>query len=407
MIELKLEDDGNKDQAPEVQKIDIWADTSAGYSLGQEAAPVFMDGEVSEEKGKKKRLIFLLGFLIVIGAFWVSEDYLPEGEDPVEFVMSFFTEGLEKDSFEVVESKAVAPVAEVADVREATAAQAPAEQDITGEVTPSSKVGVDSRGVPLNPYWSLPNQLEGEIPSLGRVWSAQEEDSWRAGIMHRFLWQRYRTVEIVKEERLAGSEAIFLEALNESKLWLRMKAVMGLADFGFSVSFAATEKALGDAPTAQVQKFLKRFVKKSTVGERYILRQIIRLVDEKSRRIILAALSKYPSRLRDLYLVAGSYDPGRRVAMWSQKNMPSMKSTDYNHYQGVVLGKEEFVLAESVVTTPSSAPVETNKALAPARNDLLEIENVEIYDPLGDEFKNAGKKRKANQADTIDFDEVI
>ncbi len=177
--------------------------------------------------------------------------------------------------------------------------------------TPVAPAPAPVASVPGNPYWLLPNQLA--VPGPGRSWTASEEEAWRAGLMHRFTWQRYKTVLDVRRARLAGSEAILWDALEERKLWTRMQAVFGLADFGIPVSLEVVEKAVGNTRPETFTSYLQRFVPKSTESERYVLRHAVRVVDEAARGMILRILDRADDPMRDLYLAAASDDPGLLV----------------------------------------------------------------------------------------------
>jgi hypothetical protein len=241
---------------------------------------------------------------------------------------------------------------------------------------PANRAGFDANGNPLNPYWNLPNHLEFPPNPMSRVWTAQEEEAFNARILHRFQWQRYRAVRDVATERLSGSETVLWEALEQPKLWTRMRAAAALADFGFELSFASAEKALGNAENSLVSRFLQRFTERSTLGDRYLLRQIIRLVDERGRLAILKALAKYPGDLRDLYMVAAQFDPGPSIKEWSRFKTPEIAPGDYRTYKNIVLGKQ--VYHHDSIAPPASGELQKTKK-AGSESDLLKIDNIEIY----------------------------
>ncbi len=246
--------------------------------------------------------------------------------------------------------------------------------------TPSSVVALDGAGNPINPYWTLPNRLEEVAATANRRWTSQEEESFFVGMEHRFQWQRYRTVRDVARARLVGSEVILWAALDQPKFWMRMRAAAALGDFGLETSFDVAEKALGKASDALIHRFLQRFVDNSSEGERYLLRQIIRIVDEPSRLSILQALRRHPDPLRDLYMVAGQYDPSPRIKEWVRRNAPEIEPFTYHHYRQVVLGKEPYLSPSPVRQGVSPAvPLATMPAPDGEKKGLLKIESVEIY----------------------------
>ena len=164
-----------------------------------------------------------------------------------------------------------------------------------------------------NPYVDLPNRMLVDKPQFSRAWSPQEEEVWRSGLTHQFAWQHYKTVQDVIVLRLAGSDAILWEALNSPRLWVRMKAVIGLAQFGMNVDSDTALRALGDERPSLVANYFKRFTISSTPSERFIMRYALRTVGPHARRHIIKALAVRRDELSDIYLVAGTIDKDYRV----------------------------------------------------------------------------------------------
>lgn len=169
-----------------------------------------------------------------------------------------------------------------------------------------------------NPYLGLPNRLVGEIAPLARKWSPQEEAVWHRGITHSFPYQHYKTVRDVVRARLAGSDVVLWGALDDDKLWVRMWAVCGLADFGIELEGSSVIKAIGSAHTDLTRNFFKRFISKSTAGQRYVMRYALPIVAPQTRLVIYQALLSQRDDLSDLYLVAASLDPDRMMSRWAK-----------------------------------------------------------------------------------------
>ena len=129
-----------------------------------------------------------------------------------------------------------------------------------------------------NPYLELPNRFSDNRKPPGRIWSPQEEEVWRSGIIHQFAWQQYKTVQDVITLRLAGSEAILWEALNNPRLWTRMLAVVGLVRFGANVDSQTVLRALGEERPSLVANYFKRFTVKSDSSQRFVMRYAVRTV---------------------------------------------------------------------------------------------------------------------------------
>ncbi len=179
--------------------------------------------------------------------------------------------------------------------------------------------------LPPNPYRDLRNAYDVPPLALGKVWTKDQQQELRTQQRHPFHYQRYRLIGDVAEKRLKGSEVILWEALKSKKLWIRMKAVMGLADFGFPLQtkkevLALHTKsvviALGKEPSERVENFFKRFITKNTSGERYVMREAMRVVDKRSRFVILQALARVNDRMTPQYLAAAAKDPSKKIERW-------------------------------------------------------------------------------------------
>lgn len=186
-----------------------------------------------------------------------------------------------------------------------------------------------------NPYLGLPNRLSGDIAPLARKWSPQEEAVWHRGITHSFPYQHYKTVQDVVKSRLAGSDVVLWDALNDDKLWVRMWAVCGLAEFGIEIDGASVNKAIGTARPELVRNFFKRFIGKNTAGQRYVMRYALPVVGPQTRLVIYRALLNQRDDLSDLYLVAASLDPDRRLSRWANRTLQRLyiPRTEIDNYR--------------------------------------------------------------------------
>ena len=186
-----------------------------------------------------------------------------------------------------------------------------------------------------NPYLGLPNRLIGDIAPLARKWSPQEEAVWHRGITHSFPYQHYKTVRDVVRTRLAGSDVVLWDALDDDKLWVRMWAVCGLADFGIEIDGPSVTKAIGSARSDLIRNFFKRFIGKSTAGQRYVMRYALPVVAPSTRLVIYRALLSQRDDLNDLYLVAASLDPNRRLSRWAKNTLRRLyiSQTEIDNYQ--------------------------------------------------------------------------
>ena len=185
-----------------------------------------------------------------------------------------------------------------------------------------------------NPYLELPNRMPNNNLQFARAWSIQEEEVWRSGLTHQFVWQQHKTVQDVITLKLAGSDAILWEALNNPRLWTRMKALIGLAKFGMKVDGNTVLQALGEEHPSLVANYFKRFTVKNGAAERFVMRYALRTVGPRARRHIIKALVVGRDELSEIYLVAATLDKDRRVRRWAEaelrrQNLPLGKVEEY------------------------------------------------------------------------------
>ncbi len=239
------------------------------------------------------------------------------------------------------------------------------------QAKPAPVVTPQPSGPPANPYWALPN-IKPAIPPLGPSWSAQDEEIYRAGMTHRFNYQKYKAVVSVRRGRLAGSETILREAMGEPKLWTRMQAAFGLVEMGVDFDLAMTRRLIADAKSWQIHNYVKRLQKQPAQAELFVLRQMVRLVDERTRLLILQILHQHHDPLAGLYLTAAAYDPGQRVNGWAKGVMAEgmIAANDLEHYQRVVMGIESYrapllaVAPKPAVTTQAKTTEYTVEKIA-------------------------------------------
>ncbi|MEZ4742717.1 MAG: HEAT repeat domain-containing protein [Bdellovibrionota bacterium] len=353
------------DQATEVSadvpQMDLWGeyDDSFDFTLPPEtsnfvSAPL---EQVVEKKNSNRLPLIVAAFLCLVGGGYVLLEDSPSQDGILDSFGEIFKQLVNifdsQDSSESVNKK----------------------PQIVNKVKPVLP-GESQVKAPDNPYWSLPNHIVGDQEPMSRVWAPQEEQSLNAGLGHRFNYQRYRTVLSIRDMRLAGSESVLWDALNEPKLWVRMRAAMALADFGFELSLDVIEQTLGNASSSLVANFFKRFVGKSTHGERYVLRQALRVLDERGRLVVLKVLKSQPNKLNNLYLVAAQFDPGKKVTDWLRYNQPELTPSEYLNYKQIVLGRAVYQMPKKQNIEPVEVP-EPNSSTS----DLLDIDGIEIYSP--------------------------
>lgn len=260
-----------------------------------------------------------------------------------------------------------------------------------------------------NPYWTLPNKLLGAKTQLRRTWTAEEEETWRAGLAHKFSYQRWKTVMDVKERRFKGSDAILWDALQDEKFWTRMQAAVGLAEFNVEVSLQSLESVMAKARSELVRDFFERFVKKPSAGSAYVMRQVVRLLDERGRHMALRGIDRSKDELRDLYLIAATQDPAPRIRRWADEALRSrpVKDGKWDELLAVIKGETDGAyLVAHVKNRAEKAPEGRDNGKLMTEDDLdkelAELESkggdVEFYD------EQPPEALEASDEETFDYE---
>jgi hypothetical protein len=215
----------------------------------------------------------------------------------------------------------------------AAQAQAQAEsdaQDGTGDEADGDdadqigNVDVDVR----DPYRIIANELdEDALKALNRrrrAMSVTEEQGWKAALDHKFPYQHYRAVEEMRTFRAVGSESVLRLALDDKRFWVRMNAAIALVESGVPLMASEVEKAVKNPATRAERRdllngYFQRFTRSSNMAERYVLKFALPLVPDAARTEILQALANAGDPDVELFMIAGSFDPSRRVQRWATK----------------------------------------------------------------------------------------
>lgn len=185
-------------------------------------------------------------------------------------------------------------------------------------------VDVDVR----DPYRIIANELdEDALKSLNRgrrAMSVTEEQGWKAALDHKFPYQHYRAVEEMRTFRAGGSESVLRLALDDKRFWVRMNAAIALVESGVPLMASEVEKAVKNPATKAERRdllngYFQRFTRSSNMAERYVLKFALPLVPDAARIEILQALANAGDPDVELFMIAGSFDPSRRVQRWATK----------------------------------------------------------------------------------------
>jgi len=333
-------------------KIDLPAVGNPGFNPMDQNAPsaVSRISPISSPAGRYLRLgaLFLGSFIVVGGAVFYLNSVMQHDADshadlklddkpdpgaktpagaPVEKEESLFA-GILHPVLEMLglaeeEQPAALPDKPAAAKVAAKAAPKPAKSasetgDENDEGYPDGNVDVAVR----DPYRVIINEIDkdalGALNKARRPMSVIEQDGWRAGVDHKFQYQHYRAVEEMRAYRAAGSEDILRRALDDSSLWVRMTAAFALVESGVPLMASEIEKAVGQQERRNLLNgYFQRFTRSNNLAERYVLKFALPLVPEAARVDILKALVNGGDPDAELFVIAGSFDPSRRVRAWA------------------------------------------------------------------------------------------
>ena len=184
--------------------------------------------------------------------------------------------------------------------------------------------------------WSqVKNELGGELPQRGARLSADQEATLTAGLTHEFNYQRYKTVLDLAATNAPGSEELLRQALESKKFWTRMRALIALADMGDQVTDDDVREALGDAHSELRARFFKRFEKSPcSVGCFFVARAALKHLDAHGRKQALRVVSREASDIRDVYMIAATFD-GHEVVRQTAQNWLATRQIDPAVWQDV------------------------------------------------------------------------
>ena len=220
-------------------------------------------------------------------------------------------------------------------------------------------------------------------------WDVDREEVWRDKLSSKFIYQQYSVLKEVRDARLRGSEVLLWDMLEGRKVWLRMKALMALADFGEKVTMRDTQTAIGDARQSTLANFFKRFRAKASVGELFVLRQLVRTLDSRARFEVLKVLSNQRDVFTNIYLTAATYDPIFDFSM-AKRQTASLAEAEFTALVEVIQQKAVFEVQQSL---QQDAPVKEAGAISQeeldesSKEDLDDGQDEVAPDETGEEFE--------------------
>ena len=89
---------------------------------------------------------------------------------------------------------------------------------------------------------------------------------------------------------MKGSEILLYESLDQPKLWIRMEALIGLAELGVKYGINTAQRAVSEARLSLQKNYFKRYQENLSIPERYTLTQLLKISQAPVRVQILANL---------------------------------------------------------------------------------------------------------------------
>jgi hypothetical protein len=237
-------------------------------------------------------LIVFVSLALVFGAL-----YLYLGDELITKLMS----ALSLTDETMISDKSATPAPTTTTRRPKVAAKAEADPESAKNKTE----GQPYEEIPGNPYWKLPNPGPIASENLTQM-TAQQNESWRAGLNHPFPYQRLKSTQDMRSKRVGGSSVILYEALAQPKFWTRMEALHGIAEQGIAIDTESMKAAIGDARSDLVKNYFKRFRTNYNETTAHIMRQALRVVDGHARFVILSNLLIRRNEVNEQYLYAAS-----------------------------------------------------------------------------------------------------
>lgn len=191
--------------------------------------------------------------------------------------------------------------------------------------------------------WSMvTNQMGSQALPRGTTLTADQEASFKDGLRHEFNYQRYKTVLDLAALRAPGSQELLREALASKKFWIRMRAIIALADMGEDITDDDIKQALGNAHAELRARFFKRFEKSScSVGCFFVVRASMKHLDSSGRAQLVKVVARERSDAADVFMVAATFDGDERVRATANELIASL-DIDQSVWQDV---KNKYGLA--------------------------------------------------------------
>ena len=292
--------------APHQGKTDFWNNhqqaTNSGVANLDPPVGVFVH-DVEVESGSSRLVrgaIWFVGVLFTLTLGYVVWNFVANDQTP--------SQSLSKLWNLVMGAEDVAPVVEKPKVKKKLVAADPV-NDETVHVKP-----VVSGRILANPYEHLENQMSDTHRRRTGVLTGEQAVATREGLNHQYYFQRYKAVLSLVGNRYDGSEPLLRDALQTGKFWMRMQAVMGLADMGYTVTPEDIKTALSEGHNELRERYFARYERGAcTLGCQYVARGTLMFLNAPGRLAALRVMSADKNIETGDYMVAATFDSDERV----------------------------------------------------------------------------------------------
>jgi hypothetical protein len=331
------------------------------------------------------KMNLLVGALVVIaGAFFLFQ-FLTYGHGPFEALTKIGSSDFTHQEIDsqlvnvpTVAAKQTPPMSAQVEVKAQNLTESPV-------IVASDPVLVKFAGETFeNPYKGLLNPSIQSSFKLGKHIGTELENAYRMQLESPDYYVRYKAVSDIVAARQSGVEELLKVAISSGQFWMRMHALIGLADFGYAIDTVLVAQALGEAHSELRARFFERFgsSRACDVGCMFVVREAMKILDARGRREALRVVLLDASPVTLDFAVAASFDQDERVRKMAQTFLlqnPIEETRWHELYQVIASGSQPEKIVAEVKSPWENAPkVNLKKVPLP----LPPLEEVSLLDTL-------------------------
>lgn len=232
----------------------------------------------------------------------------------------------------------------------------------------------DSQTVFKSPYSSIPHEGFYKESISTQLLSSEQENSFRERLESPVYYQRYSVPQDIAALKRGGTEEILKNALANGKFWMRMHAVMGLADSGYEVAAEDVETALGSSHSELRARFFERFTgsRPCLDGCLFVIRESLKFLDARGRIYALKVVFQVDSPTHRDFAVAATFDQDATVRGIAREFLLKYP-IDPDRWQTLYLAMAQAEPMPSVQNSQEATQVnDSNSMLAIEKSSTLE-----------------------------------